>query len=160
MPVPVIDLFAGPGGLGEGFASLQGHKRQPFFEIALSIEKDAVAHRTLTLRAVFRRLRGSKDVKHYYSYIRGEIDEAAFRRIPAVASAFEHAATEARRLELGKSDEASIDREIRAALKGQETSTTTGGAFISRGYRRPKKPAARSAKTADFDGPVRLPGRL
>lgn len=53
MPVPIIDLFAGPGGLGEGFASLQGHKRQPFFEIALSIEKDAVAHRTLTLRAVF-----------------------------------------------------------------------------------------------------------
>src|SRR3546814_14329969 len=75
VPVPIIDLFAGPGGLGEGFASLQGHKRQPFFEIALSIEKDAVAHRTLTLRAVFRRLRGTKDVKHYYSYIRGEIDE-------------------------------------------------------------------------------------
>ncbi len=127
MPVPIIDLFAGPGGLGEGFASLQGHKRQPFFEIALSIEKDAVAHRTLTLRAVFRRLRGTKDVKHYYSYIRGEIDEAAFRRIPAVASAFEHAATEARCLELGKSDEASIDREIRAALKGQETWVLIGG---------------------------------
>lgn len=105
MPVPIIDLFAGPGGLGEGFASLQGHKRQPFFEIALSIEKDAVAHRTLTLRAVFRRLRGTKDVRHYYSYIRGEIDEAAFRRIPAVASAFEHAATEARCLELGKSSQ-------------------------------------------------------
>ena len=127
MPVPIIDLFAGPGGLGEGFASLQGHKRQPFFEIALSIEKDAVAHRTLTLRAVFRRLRGTKDVKHYYSYIRGEINEAAFRRIPAVASAFEHAATEARCLELGKSDEASIDREIRAALKGQETWVLIGG---------------------------------
>lgn len=127
MPVPIIDLFAGPGGLGEGFASLQGHNRQPFFEIALSIEKDAVAHRTLTLRAVFRRLRGTKDVKHYYSHIRGEIDEAAFRRIPAVASAFEHAATEARCLELGKSDEASIDREIRAALKGQETWVLIGG---------------------------------
>ncbi|MES1992227.1 MAG: hypothetical protein V4457_01210 [Pseudomonadota bacterium] len=127
VPVPIIDLFAGPGGLGEGFASLQGHKRQPFFEIDLSIEKDAVAHRTLTLRAVFRRLRGTSDVRHYYSYIRGEIDEAAFRGIPAVASAFEHAATEARCLELGKSDEASIDREIRAALKGQETWVLIGG---------------------------------
>jgi DNA (cytosine-5)-methyltransferase 1 len=72
-------------------------------------------------------LRGTKDVKHYYSYIRGEIDEAAFRRIPAVASAFEHAATEARCLELGKSDEASIDGEIRAALKGQETWVLIGG---------------------------------
>jgi len=92
MPIPIIDLFAGPGGLGEGFASLKGHKRQPFFEIGLSIEKTEVAHRTLMLRAAFRRLRGTKDVRHYYSYIRGEIDEAAFRRIPAVASAFEHAA--------------------------------------------------------------------
>jgi len=127
MPVPIIDLFAGPGGLGEGFASLKGHKQQPFFEIGLSIEKTEVAHRTLTLRAVFRRLRGTKDVRHYYSYIRGEIDEATFRRIPAVASAFEHAATEARCLELGKSDEASIDDEIRAALNGQETWVLIGG---------------------------------
>lgn len=127
MPIPIIDLFAGPGGLGEGFASLQGHKRQPFFEIGLSIEKDAVAHRTLTLRAVFRRLRGTKNVEHYYSYIRNEIDEATFRRIPAVASAFEHALIEARCLELGKSDETSIDREIRAALKGHETWVLIGG---------------------------------
>ncbi len=127
MPIPIIDLFAGPGGLGEGFVSLKGHRKQPFFEIGLSIEKDAVAHRTLALRAVFRRLRGTKDVKHYYSYIRGEIDEATFRGFAAVARAFEHAATEARCLELGKSDEASIDREIRAALKGQETWVLIGG---------------------------------
>ncbi|CAM3959218.1 DNA (cytosine-5-)-methyltransferase [Bordetella tumbae] len=127
MPVPIIDLFAGPGGLGEGFASLKGHKQQPFFEIGLSIEKDEVAHRTLTLRAVFRRLRGTKSIRHYYSYIRGEIDERTFREIPAVASAFEHAAKEARCLELGKSDESSIDEEIQAALKGQKTWVLIGG---------------------------------
>ena len=127
MPIPVIDLFAGPGGLGEGFASLRGHKQQPFFEIGLSIEKTEVAHRTLMLRAAFRRLRGTKDVRHYYSYIRGEIDEAAFRRIPAVASAFEHAAREARCLELGKSDETDIDAEIRSALNGQEAWVLIGG---------------------------------
>lgn len=127
MPVPIIDLFAGPGGLGEGFASLKGHGGKAFFEIGLSIEKSPVAHRTLTLRAVFRRLRGTKDIRHYYSYIRGEIDEASFRRIPAVASAFAHAETEARCLELGKSDEDGIDSEIRAALKGQETWVLIGG---------------------------------
>lgn len=127
MPIPIIDLFAGPGGLGEGFSSLKGHKRQPFFEIVLSIEKTEVAHRTLMLRAVFRRLRGTKDVRHYYSYIRGEIDEAAFRRIPVVAGAFEHAAKEARCLELGKSDETSIDDEIQAALHGKETWVLIGG---------------------------------
>ena len=127
MPVPVIDLFAGPGGLGEGFASLRSHERQAFFEIGLSIEKDPVAHRTLTLRAVFRRLCGTNNVKHYYSYIRGEIDETTFRKIPAVASAFAHAATEARCLELGKSDEKNIDSEIRTALKGQKTWVLIGG---------------------------------
>lgn len=127
MPIPIIDLFAGPGGLGEGFASLKGHKRQPFFEIGLSIEKTEVAHRTLMLRAAFRRLRGTKHVRHYYSYVRGELDESAFRRIPAVASAFEHAAKEARCLELGKSDEARIDDEIRSALNGQETWVLIGG---------------------------------
>lgn len=127
MPVPLIDLFAGPGGLAEGFASLRDQNQQPFFEIGLSIEMNPVAHRTLTLRAVYRRLRGTEDLKHYYRYIRGEIDETAFRAISGVASAFKLAAAEARCLELGKADEASIDREIRAALKGQETWVLIGG---------------------------------
>ncbi|MDP2015424.1 DNA cytosine methyltransferase, partial [Hydrogenophaga sp.] len=127
MPIPIVDLFAGPGGLGEGFSSLKGHGGKAFFEIGLSIEKNPVAHRTLTLRAVFRRLRGTKDVKHYYSYIRGEIDETAFRRVPAVAAAFAHAETEARCLEMGKSDESGIDSEIRAVLKGQDTWVLIGG---------------------------------
>jgi DNA (cytosine-5)-methyltransferase 1 len=55
MAVPIIDLFAGPGGLGEGFS------REPTveFKIAVSIEKDSMAHQTLRLRAAHRAL--SKD---------------------------------------------------------------------------------------------------
>ena len=127
MPIPIIDLFAGPGGLGEGFSSLRDHKRQPVFQIGLSIEKDPVAHRTLTLRSVFRQLRGTKHIQHYYAYIRSEIDETTFRKIPEVATAFAHADKEARCLELGKADEAGIDTEIRAALGGQETWVLIGG---------------------------------
>jgi DNA (cytosine-5)-methyltransferase 1 len=127
MPIPIIDLFAGPGGLGEGFASLKGHDGNPFFEIGLSIEKDPVAHKTLTLRAVFRRLSGTKDMKHYYSFVRREIDEPTFRKIPAVARAFAHAEKEARCLELGKSDESGIDDEIRSALNGREHWVLIGG---------------------------------
>lgn len=127
MPIPIIDLFAGPGGLGEGFSSLLDHKREPFFEIGLSIEKDPVAHRTLMLRAVFRRLRGTRHIQHYYSYIRNEIDEATFRKVPAVAAAFAHAEKEARCLELGKADEGSIDTEIREALGGKDTWVLIGG---------------------------------
>jgi DNA (cytosine-5)-methyltransferase 1 len=127
MPIPIIDLFAGPGGLGEGFSSLRDHKRDPVFEIGLSIEKDPIAHRTLMLRAVFRQLRGTKHIQHYYSYIRKEIDEATFRKVPAVAEAFTHAMKEARCLELGKADEAGIDTEIRAALRGKDTWVLIGG---------------------------------
>lgn len=127
MPIPIIDLFAGPGGLGEGFSSLRDHRQEPVFEIGLSIEKDPVAHRTLTLRAVFRRLRGTSHIQHYYSYIRKEIDEPTFRKIPAVAEAFVHAEKEARCLELGKADETAIDSEIRAALGGKETWVLIGG---------------------------------
>lgn len=52
MPVAVIDLFAGPGGLGEGFSRAQAAK----FEIAVSIEKDEMAFDTLRLRAAHRAL--------------------------------------------------------------------------------------------------------
>ena len=127
MPIPIIDLFAGPGGLGEGFSSLRDHKRQPVFEIGLSIEKDPVAHRTLILRAVYRRLQSTKHIQHYYSYIRNEIDEGTFRRIPAVAAAFAHAEREAQCLELGKADEQSIDADIRTALGGTDTWVLIGG---------------------------------
>lgn len=127
MPIPIIDLFAGPGGLGEGFSSLRDHKHQPVFEIGLSIEKDPIAHRTLTLRAVFRKLRGTKHIQHYYSYIRNEIDETTFRKIPVVAEAYAQAEKEARCLELGKADEGGIDIEIRAALGGKDTWVLIGG---------------------------------
>ena len=55
IPIPVIDLFAGPGGLGEGFASfpLDG---DPLFRISLSIEKEKWAHATLLLRSFYREL--------------------------------------------------------------------------------------------------------
>ena len=45
--IPVIDLFAGPGGLAEGFSArsrMDGRRR---FGVVLSIEKDVEAHRTL-----------------------------------------------------------------------------------------------------------------
>ena len=52
--IKVIDLFAGPGGLGEGFSALRNSADQRPFKIALSVEKEASAHRTLTLRSLFR----------------------------------------------------------------------------------------------------------
>ena len=52
--IPIIDLFAGPGGLGEGFTSVVDKNNNRYFKIALSIEKDEFAHKTLTLRRFLR----------------------------------------------------------------------------------------------------------
>ncbi|MEX0732556.1 MAG: DNA cytosine methyltransferase [Aquisalimonadaceae bacterium] len=67
--VPVVDLFAGPGGLSEGFAAYSGHLG---FDVRLSIEKDNAAHRTLELRSFFRQFALGDAPELYYDYIRGE----------------------------------------------------------------------------------------
>lgn len=68
---PIIDVFAGPGGLGEGFSSYANDKVK--FKIALSIEKDRAAHKTLQLRAFFRQFDRGKVPKEYYEYLEGLI---------------------------------------------------------------------------------------
>lgn len=127
MPIPIIDIFAGPGGLGEGFSLIKDQAKKPFFNIALSIEKTPVAYRTLRLRSVFRQLRETHYVEHYYRFVRGEISETRFREIPAVEIAFENASREARCLELGKVDNLEVDNEIRAALKNSKNWVLIGG---------------------------------
>ena len=86
-PIPVIDLFAGPGELGEGFSSFSGVRRRRF-RISLSVEKDPNAHATLTLRAFFRQFPRGKAPEGYYDYIRGYLsrDElfSAFPRQPVM----------------------------------------------------------------------------
>ncbi len=68
-PVPVVDLFSGPGGLAEGFAKLETKGGRSRYRIELSIEKDEVAHRTLRLRAFLRKFRALPD--EYYEYVNG-----------------------------------------------------------------------------------------
>ena len=55
MSVPVIDLFAGPGGLGEGLS----RAKRVDFRTVISIEKDEMAACTLKLRAAHRALERS-----------------------------------------------------------------------------------------------------
>lgn len=73
-PIGVIDIFAGPGGLGEGFSSFNApssSKHFPF-ELAVSAEMEKSAHATLLLRAFYRLLRqrgGGKVHEDYYNYL-------------------------------------------------------------------------------------------
>lgn len=71
MKIPIIDIFAGPGGLGEGFSSLPDADGNRLFDIRLSIEKDSNAHETLRLRSFFRQFGKDEDVpEDYYNILR------------------------------------------------------------------------------------------
>ena len=71
--IPVVDIFAGPGGLGEGFSSLPVRKGQQNFKICLSIEKEPNAHATLELRSFFRQFSRENVPDEFYRHLRGEI---------------------------------------------------------------------------------------
>ena len=75
-PVPIIDVFAGPGGLGEGFSAFARPCGTQSFRIALSIEKDAVAHKTLLLRSFFRQFERGDVPDAYYDRLRQQITTA------------------------------------------------------------------------------------
>jgi DNA (cytosine-5)-methyltransferase 1 len=73
--IPVIDIFAGPGGLGEGFSAFTDRGSQPF-RIALSIEKDPIAHQTLMLRSFLRQFPPGEAPHPYYRRLERKITTA------------------------------------------------------------------------------------
>jgi DNA (cytosine-5)-methyltransferase 1 len=94
----VIDLFSGPGGLGEGFASLDGGSA---FEIGVSAEMERSAHTTLTLRAFFRlaTINGDKKaINAYYAYCNSA---SAYHPSVEVPLLWQAAQKEARQIQLG-----------------------------------------------------------
>ncbi len=115
--ITVIDLFAGPGGLGEGFSSFKNQNHEHTFKIALSVEKEANAHKTLELRSFFRQFNGEAP-EDYYQYLKGELDrDTLFQRYPSEARA---AAMEtlAGPREMGKREDDAVIREYLENLKG------------------------------------------
>ena len=86
--VLVIDLFAGPGGLGEGVSSVENSDGSNPFKIGVSVEKEPCAHKTLTTRAFFRKIRNSKKaLESYYEYYRGNLTrEELFAMYPEQAN--------------------------------------------------------------------------
>lgn len=100
MQIPVVDVFAGPGGLGEGFSAYTKSGRTPVhpFKIAISAEMEPNAARTLRLRAFFRQFPHQGVPDSYYDYVRGHC------AVPYTASTEREwlaAGNEARQLRLG-----------------------------------------------------------
>lgn len=91
--IPIIDVFAGPGGLGEGFSRLRDAVGNHPFHIALSIEKEVFAHHTLLLRSFYRQFDEYDVPDDYYRRLRGEItSEELFARHLAEHAASAHEA--------------------------------------------------------------------
>jgi DNA (cytosine-5)-methyltransferase 1 len=123
MAIPVIDLFSGPGGLGEGFSALNEGST---FRTIVSAEKDPAAHATLTLRSYFRRVRTNDiDARAYYDYCNGKSNIPTNGR---TQSAWRDAIDETRQLTLGHgNDNALLDSIIQGKLKKNTDCVLIGG---------------------------------
>ncbi len=130
MSVPIIDLFAGPGGLGEGFCQIDWREGSPFFRIGLSVEKEPFAHRTLRLRSFVRQFESYNLIpKEYYQILRdGRPPEELFliKKFSEHARAAEE---EAWNETLRNDDEfnTELDLRINKALRGHENWVLIGG---------------------------------
>lgn len=126
--IPVIDVFAGPGGLGEGFSALRNSRDLPIFGIALSIEKDPVAHQTLRLRNFFRQFPDGSKPEEYYGQIKsGKVDwDLLSRKYPAEA---ERAEQEVWQAQLGTETypPSTVNTRIRNALNTAQSWVLIGG---------------------------------
>ncbi|MCL5769839.1 MAG: DNA cytosine methyltransferase [Planctomycetes bacterium] len=69
--IKIVDIFAGPGGLSEGFASVTDSHAKPAFTVVLSVEMERFAFEILKLRTFFRQFPTGAPAS-YYRHLRGE----------------------------------------------------------------------------------------
>lgn len=126
-PIKIIDLFSGPGGLGEGFSAcpIEEGSDKKAFEIAVSIEKEKSAHSTLLLRAFYRKLNNEQKTA-YFDFMKGRLGTKPSDQLYGMfPKAYKAAQEEALCLELGK-DNDTIHAAIKTAI-GEEDSILIGG---------------------------------
>ncbi len=125
--IKIIDLFAGPGGLAEGFSSFSPKKSDNGFEISLSVEMEYSAWRTLRLRA-FTRQFGGQLPPEYYDYVSGKLgrspEDTLFEIYPEEAS---KANEEAMQFTLGKDSNRQLFKAIRNELNHETKWVLIGG---------------------------------
>ncbi len=109
--VPIVDLFAGPGGLGEGFSALDNGN---LFRIAISIEMEKTAHETLRLRSFFRQFKRDCVPPEYYEYVRGALPITELTA--AYSCEWKQAEAEAWQATLGAEEHARVRARVDKAL--------------------------------------------
>lgn len=125
MPIPVVDLFAGPGGLGEGFTSFRATGTPSPFRIVLSVEKEKFAYRTLRLRSYFRAAaRSGRVPQAYYDYVTGT---ANFPYSEASKDYWEESGDEAQCLEIGEAGSGKLHDLVSRSLGKSKEWVLIGG---------------------------------
>lgn len=122
---PVVDLFAGPGGLGEGFASYRGHDEQPAFESVVSIEHEKHSFNTLHLRHFLRACPGDEFPEEYYDYLHGSLTLAELHDLYPEAK--RSADTSAFQVSLGPENHDHVRSLINGKISGQDKWVLVGG---------------------------------
>ena len=130
-PIPVVDLFAGPGGLGEGFSRVDDGKGRKVFKTIISIEKDPHAINTLRLRAFYRSwVRSGRALPEAYLKVlsaESKNEKAkAFTELKKLKE-WKDANREALKITLGIRNRAKICKEIGKRLAGERTWVLIGG---------------------------------
>ena len=128
--IPIIDLFAGPGGLNEGFSHEINNARR--FKSVLSIEKEGPEHQTLSLRAFYRYFlyKGKPVPQEYYDYIQGKnriSRDELWKKFPDAAAEADKEALQFTLGEDGPSGFPFLADKIKKALNGNRNWVLIGG---------------------------------
>src|SRR5690606_18161276 len=125
-PIPVVDIFAGAGGLGDGFEAYgRGDSEHGAFTVALSAEMDSNAVKTLRTRAFYRSFAVPDVPRSYYDYAAGR---CATPWTEATERAWRAATRRACQLKLGeREDDRVLDERIAEVAR---TAAIQGTAWI------------------------------
>lgn len=119
---PIVDVFAGPGGLGEGFTSAEAGR---LFHDAIAIEQEKYAYKTLHLRHFLRAFGTDEFPPEYTSFLRGNLSlDELFDLYPEqkrIADGTAH------QISLGPNNHSTVRQLISTALAGKEKWALVGG---------------------------------
>jgi DNA (cytosine-5)-methyltransferase 1 len=122
---PVVDVFAGPGGLGEGFALSSDENGKPCFNSVVSIERDIFSHQTLLLRHFLRQFPEGEAPDDYYTFLKGGMTREELYGLHPQAHA--HAAASALCISLGPESHTEVKKIIRDRIGESRRWALVGG---------------------------------
>lgn len=124
-PYPIVDVFAGPGGLGEGFASLVNGKSEVRFENSVSIESDSFSYKTLRLRHFLRTFPHKEFPEEYYKYLKSELTlDELYKNFPRNNASAESSALQ---ISLGPQNHEHVRKIINERLRARTKWVLLGG---------------------------------